>query len=292
MSEFGPTGGEGRPGDEPLWEPNWDPEPEPTPPPSAESGHGTAEGHAAVPEPGTPAPASDPPSGPVSGPTSDAAPDAVDSDTAPLATRPRSHRAPPPGAQFGRVLGPVVALVVVGAVVALLIWINGKPNGSTAAAAGGSHSAIPSTPASSPSTTAPASPSPSTSVPVAGGPSPGASSPVASGGSPSASSATTHTGKPADRTAKAPVQVLNNSRLTGLAHQVAGEIESKGWHVGVIGNLQGVISETTVYYSAGNKAAAKHLAREFAEVRRVEPNSDVGLTQTGITLVITADWVS
>jgi hypothetical protein len=90
----------------------------------------------------------------------------------------------------------------------------------------------------------------------------------------------------------ATVQVLNNSRIHGLAHGVAADIATKGWHIGIIGNLQGEIPESTVYYAPGEKAAAQHLAREFPSIRRVEPNSDARLTSAGITLVITADWES
>jgi hypothetical protein len=90
----------------------------------------------------------------------------------------------------------------------------------------------------------------------------------------------------------ATVQVLNNSRITGLAHEVAAQVMSHGWHVGIIGNMQGALPLTTVFYSPGDKAAAQHLAREFSSIRSIEPNSAAHLTQAGITLVLTSDWVS
>jgi hypothetical protein len=88
----------------------------------------------------------------------------------------------------------------------------------------------------------------------------------------------------------ATVQVLNNSRIHGLAHEVAAEVADKGWHIGFIGNLQGRTPEPTVYFAPGEEAAAKHLALEFSSIRRIEPNSAAGLTSGGITLVLTSAW--
>lgn len=90
----------------------------------------------------------------------------------------------------------------------------------------------------------------------------------------------------------APVQVLNNSRFHGLAHEVAAQIAARGWRIATIGNLQGLIPETTVYFAPGEEPAAVHLAHEFPSIRRIEPNSAARLTATGITLVLTRDWVS
>jgi hypothetical protein len=89
----------------------------------------------------------------------------------------------------------------------------------------------------------------------------------------------------------APVQVLNNSRITGLAHDVAASVQEHGWHVVLIGNFEGLIPETTVYYAPGQHAAAVHLAHDFPEITRVEPNSAVGFDGSGITLVVTRHWV-
>jgi hypothetical protein len=88
------------------------------------------------------------------------------------------------------------------------------------------------------------------------------------------------------------VQVLNNSRITGLAHEVAAQVEARGWRIGIIGNMQGALPVTTVFYSPGDEAAAQHLAREFPSIQSIQPNAVAHLTQTGITLVLTRDWVS
>ncbi len=272
MSEEGNGSEPPAPGSESEWEPNWDPDPDPESEPAPE-----------------PVPVAPPESAPVASsggllgaglPGEGSEPDA---DTSPL-VRPRSHRAPPPGAASGRVLGPLVAVVVVLVVVGLLIWINGRPNGTKSSAA--TTPGVVTTPThhhSKPPTAPPTSPPASTA--------PATSPTPTTASTPPAQPSKTATTKPADRNAMATVQVLNNSRITGLAHQVAGEVAAKGWKIGVIGNLQGAIPETTVYFSPGEKAAAKHLAREFSAVHRIEPNSVAGLTQVGITLVLTSDWV-
>jgi LytR cell envelope-related transcriptional attenuator len=199
--------------------------------------------------------------------------------------RPRAgsgnHRAPLGLTQAaGRVFAPLAAVGVVVAVILMLIWINGRP--ASIGAAGAPTGAV--TPGSRTTPVAPAQPAAASPRPTR----------HHASSSPSATAPSRHhrtsTTTAAIATAKAPVQVLNNSRVTGLAHEVAALVESKGWHVTTVGNLQGAIPEPTVYYSAGNKAAAEHLAREFGSIRRVEPNSAVGLTAAGITLVLTAAW--
>lgn len=182
-------------------------------------------------------------------------------------------------------LAPAGAVVVVIAVILALIWINGHPTGgSSSAIALTTHSAAPpvlvtsATPTSAPPTTSSPDPTPTT---------------PASPKHPPTKKPSAHPSKPpppAVLNAMAPLQVLNNSRIHGLAHQVAAEVEAKGWHVGVIGNLQGRTPVPTVYFSPGNEAAAKHLAREFSSIQRIEPNSAAGLTATGLTLVLTSGW--
>ena len=52
-----------------------------------------------------------------------------------------------------------------------------------------------------------------------------------------------------------PVVVLNETRIRGLAADVAGDLRAKGWTVTGVGNWQGAIPETTVYYPAGQRSA-------------------------------------
>jgi hypothetical protein len=169
-------------------------------------------------------------------------------------------------------------------VIALLVWINGGSSGTSSAALASPRAVPPSVIplSSSPVTT----PSPSTSSI----PSP-APSTTPHHHQPSSVAVHRHSPRPTRLTAMAPVQVLNNSRITGLAHDVAASVQERGWHVVLIGNLQGLIAETTVYYAPGQHAAAVHLAHDFPAIRRVEPNSAAGLDGSGITLVLTRDWV-
>jgi hypothetical protein len=90
----------------------------------------------------------------------------------------------------------------------------------------------------------------------------------------------------------APVHVLNNSTISGLAARVASELRGKHWTIKAVGNLQGAVPETTVYYAAGERAAAQHLAREFHSIRRVATAQSAHLPShgAGLTLVVTRDW--
>jgi hypothetical protein len=86
------------------------------------------------------------------------------------------------------------------------------------------------------------------------------------------------------------VTVLNNSTRTGLAHAVAAQVRAKGWKTGLIGNLRGLVAESTVYYAPGDAAAAKHLAHDFGAIRRVESNRAGNIHGTALTLVVTRYW--
>ena len=76
---------------------------------------------------------------------------------------------------------------------------------------------------------------------------------------------------PGPRTAMASVRVYNTSRIKGLAHHVAAEIRSQGWTVAAVGNVDSHPIATTLYYSPGAHAAARHLARQFSGIRRLAP---------------------
>ena len=88
----------------------------------------------------------------------------------------------------------------------------------------------------------------------------------------------------------APVRVYNSTHITGLAHHVAAEVAQRGWTVPDVGNVSNAISATTLYYSPSARAAAQHLAREFSGIRRIQPNTALGIHYSGLTLVLTADW--
>jgi hypothetical protein len=84
-----------------------------------------------------------------------------------------------------------------------------------------------------------------------------------------------------------PVSVLNNSRRTGLAAAAAARFRAAGWPVPTEGNYTGRISETTVYYGAGQEDSARRFAREFG-IPRVLPRSSLpGIPTSGMTVVLT-----
>jgi hypothetical protein len=94
--------------------------------------------------------------------------------------------------------------------------------------------------------------------------------------------------------ARAPLTVLNNSVIRGLADRAAGEAQDRGWQVAQVGNFAGRLTVTTVYYTPGDaagQAAAGELAREFGQIGQVLPRyAGLPPTPAGIVLVVTKDW--
>jgi hypothetical protein len=88
-----------------------------------------------------------------------------------------------------------------------------------------------------------------------------------------------------------PVTVLNNSRIFHLAARVTADLRAHGWPVRKTGNFTGRVTSTTIYYAPGQRASARRLAREFSQIRRIEPRF-AGLPGHGLTLVVTRDWSS
>ncbi|MCW2601000.1 MAG: hypothetical protein JWM02_2829 [Frankiales bacterium] len=87
----------------------------------------------------------------------------------------------------------------------------------------------------------------------------------------------------------APVSVLNNSRIKGLASQAAARFRAGGWPVPRTGNYSGgIISTTTVYYAPGQLASAQQFASRFG-ISRVAPRFR-GLPGSGLTVVLTRDY--
>lgn len=146
---------------------------------------------------------------------------------------------------------------------------------------------------------APVSPSPSIGSPASASPSPSPSAGPTAGsgvGSTVAPPAPTTAAPTPTRTtaARAPLTVLNNSVIRGLADRAATAVQSRGWQVAQVGNFAGQLPATTVYYSPGNageEAAARELAREFPQVSQVLPRyAGLPPTPAGIVLVVTKDW--
>jgi hypothetical protein len=69
------------------------------------------------------------------------------------------------------------------------------------------------------------------------------------------------------------VEVYNNSGITGLAGQVAGQATGIGWQVVGSDNWYGTIPANTVYYPAKLEAAGKQLALDLG-IKRTAPAVD------------------
>ena len=190
----------------------------------------------------------------------------------------RSTLAAPGGA---RLIGALVALVGVVLLVVGVVALGGGDSGPSGAAPPPSPSVATSPPAPSRSTgssaSRSASPRPTTAsrTTVAPPPRPTATPPVT-------------------QSARAPLTVLNNSTINGLADRAAGEAQNRGWQVAQVGNFAGRLPTSTVYYTPGDaagQAAANELAREFPQIDQVLPRyAGLPPTPAGIVLVVTKDW--
>ena len=189
----------------------------------------------------------------------------------------RSTLAAPGGA---RLIGALIALVGVALLVGGVVALGGGDSGSSGAA-----------PAPSPSRSAgsPSSAS-SPSVSTSGAPRTTTAPRTTVAPPPTGPSAT----PPQTAAARAPLTVLNNSTIRGLADRAAGQVQNRGWQVAQVGNFAGRLATTTVYYTPGDsagQAAANELAREFPQVDQVLPRyAGLPPTPAGIVLVVTKDW--
>jgi hypothetical protein len=91
--------------------------------------------------------------------------------------------------------------------------------------------------------------------------------------------------KPKVDRAKVPVEVYNNSGVTGLAGRVATRAGKIGWNVVGSDNWYGTVDATTVYYPKRLKAAAKQLALDLG-IRRTAPAVDP-MRLDRLTLILT-----
>ena len=188
----------------------------------------------------------------------------------------RSTLAAPGGA---RLIGALVALVGVVLLVVGVVALGGGDSGSSGAAPAPSPSV-----ATSPATPSRASGSPSVSRSGTTAPHTTVAPPPRPSSTPSRQTAA----------ARAPLTVLNNSTIRGLADRAAGEVQNQGWQVAQVGNFGGRLAATTVYYTPGDgagQAAANELAREFPQIDQVLPRyAGLPPTPAGIVLVVTKDW--
>lgn len=185
-----------------------------------------------------------------------------------------------------RLAGIIVVLVGVALLIFGVVALGGAGSPDTGAAP------APASPSASAGSSAPATPSPTPSaVPTEGS---GVASTVAPPPPPVTTTAAPAPTPTRTTAARAPLTVLNNSVIRGLADRAASTVQSRGWQVAQVGNFAGQLPATTVYYSPGNageEAAARELAREFPQVSQVLPRyAGLPPTPAGIVLVVTKDW--
>lgn len=91
--------------------------------------------------------------------------------------------------------------------------------------------------------------------------------------------------KPTVDRGKVPVEVYNNSSVSGLAGRVATQASRIGWQVVGSDNWYGTVDATTVYYPKRLKAAARQLALDLG-IKRTLPAVDP-MRLDRLTLILT-----
>lgn len=183
---------------------------------------------------------------------------------------PGSHRRAPRASRLAVLIASLIGIAIVAVVVTITLDKRGEPVHQNAPLA--SRSTLnKQSPSSSPSpvSTAPSQPSPSSTPP----PSP----------TPTASAT------PTSVAAAPELDVLNDSRITGLAARAAATFRSAGWDVAATGNFRGAdVPQTTIFYPDGEKAPADRLAAQFG-IHRLLP-APSGLSSAHLTVVLARDW--
>ena len=80
---------------------------------------------------------------------------------------------------------------------------------------------------------------------------------------PTASESPTPSPKPKISRKDIDVTVLNATRTTGLARQVAARVRAAGWTVASVGNWRTGAAQTAVHFPQGRKAEARLLAKDL-----------------------------
>lgn len=87
------------------------------------------------------------------------------------------------------------------------------------------------------------------------------------------------------------MRVFNNSTITGLGQQAAGELRGSGWNVVEVGNFTGLFPTTVVYYQpgTGEQADATKLASSIGA--SVQPRiAEITSYPSGLIVVVTSDF--
>lgn len=90
-----------------------------------------------------------------------------------------------------------------------------------------------------------------------------------------------------------PVQIFNNSNVTGLAGRTGETLRESGFAVGDVANLpsnQGVVSESTVYFGSGpgEQQAAEAIAAQLGIPVQPRP-ANMAVETPGVIVIVTQD---
>jgi hypothetical protein len=87
--------------------------------------------------------------------------------------------------------------------------------------------------------------------------------------------------------------IFNNSRIAKLADAAVAPVEAAGFRVERVGNYNATynVPVTTVFYDAGDEAAARTMLATVPGVQRMMPRSQTRILSTGaLILVVTRDF--
>ncbi|MCK9895723.1 LytR C-terminal domain-containing protein [Frankia sp. AgB32] len=200
---------------------------------------------------------------------------------------PGRRRSPSPGPERLRgVWAGVIAILAVLAGILLVNLLNGAPDPKHPASpvAAATRTADSATLGATRSATPSASPSPR--------PSPSATRPAEKPPSPAPTSAPPATERPPP-VATAPVVVLNNSRIGGLAESAARQVEAAGFPVTRTGNYLATynVPVPTVFYDDAHRDAAQALMDAIPGIKKIAPRSQTQIAISDpLILVITRDF--
>lgn len=200
-----------------------------------------------------------------------------------------SHRRADSSSRLAVLVASLIGIAIIAVIVTVTLSKRGEPANKNVSqpTRGQQHKSSPA-PSSAPSSGTSPSGSSSGTSPSGSPTAPTSNSPSSSGtATPPAPGSTTAATQPsAPRLA---LDVLNDSRITGLAARAASTFRAGGWDVASTGNFRGTdVPETTIFYPDGDKAAADQLATQFG-IHRVEAASS-GLSETHLTVALARDW--
>lgn len=103
---------------------------------------------------------------------------------------------------------------------------------------------------------------------------------------PTASESPTPSPKPKPKVSRKDIDVtvLNATRTTGLAKQVAARVTAAGWTVASVGNWRTGAAQTAVHFPRGRKAEARLLAKDLG-VDAVLPSTG-GMRSDRLTVIL------